>query len=310
MAFDAHKNLAISTVATAPSPATSGTSLTVAAGEGARFPAPPFNATAWPANAVPTPANAEVLRVTALAGDVLTVQRAQEGTTARAIGLGDLIAASITAKVLQDLEQQAALKAALNIFTTYQEFAHANPALKLRDTTAPTDSRLFDITNAAVGLHFRALNDADSIVTATPLALTRTGDAKIGRNIYERGRPAPLGHPTPWTPTGTTAEGAAVGGTITARFTVIGQTVLWYLSCIGFTVPASTASIRFTLPPGYPPAYAFDDGNMLTRIYRSGAFGIGYSTVDASQLIFQSDQGPWAAGASHILAQGFYFTTA
>ena len=53
MAFDAHKNLAISTVVTAPTPATSGTTLTVTAGEGARFPAPPFNATVWPSTAMP-----------------------------------------------------------------------------------------------------------------------------------------------------------------------------------------------------------------------------------------------------------------
>ena len=53
MAFDAHKNLAVSAVVTAPTPATSGTSLVVTAGDGARFPAPPFNVTMWPVNAQP-----------------------------------------------------------------------------------------------------------------------------------------------------------------------------------------------------------------------------------------------------------------
>jgi len=104
MAFDAHKNLAIAAVATAPSPAPSGVSLTVGAGEGARFPVPPFNATVWPATALPTPVNAEVVRVTALAGDTFTLTRAQEGTTARAILPGDLIAATITAKTITDVE--------------------------------------------------------------------------------------------------------------------------------------------------------------------------------------------------------------
>jgi len=104
MPFDAHKNLAIATVATPPSPASSGTSLTVAAGLGARFPAAPFNATIWPATAIPDPANAEVVRVTAVTGDGLTITRAQEATTARAIVAGDLIAATITAKTLTDLE--------------------------------------------------------------------------------------------------------------------------------------------------------------------------------------------------------------
>jgi hypothetical protein len=104
MAFDAHKNFAVSSVAVAPSPAASGTSLTVATGEGARFPAAPFNGTVCPAQALATPANAEIVRVTAIAGDVLTIVRAQEGTTARAIAIGDLIAATITAKTVTDLE--------------------------------------------------------------------------------------------------------------------------------------------------------------------------------------------------------------
>jgi hypothetical protein len=102
--FDEHKNLAISTVATAPSPATSGTSLVVASGEGSRFPATPFNASAWPSDAEPTAANAEIVRVTDRSSDTLTIARAQEGTTARSIAVGWKIAATITAKTLTDIE--------------------------------------------------------------------------------------------------------------------------------------------------------------------------------------------------------------
>ena len=104
MAFDAHKNLAVATVATPPSPPTSGSGVGVNASEGGRFPAVPFNATVWPAAQPPTPVNAEVVRVTAIAGDTLTITRAQEGTTARSIVAGDLIAATITAKTLTDVE--------------------------------------------------------------------------------------------------------------------------------------------------------------------------------------------------------------
>lgn len=104
MPFDAHKNLAIATVVTAPNPATTGTTLGVTAGQGARFPAVPFNATVWPATAAPDPTNAEIVRVTARTTDTLTITRAQETTTARTIGAGDLIAATITAKTLADVE--------------------------------------------------------------------------------------------------------------------------------------------------------------------------------------------------------------
>lgn len=93
----AAKNFAISTVATAPSPATSGTSLVVAAGEGARLPTVPFQATIWPAGGTPTPLTAEVVTVTAVSTDTLTITRAQESSTARTVVAGDLIAATLTA---------------------------------------------------------------------------------------------------------------------------------------------------------------------------------------------------------------------
>lgn len=105
--FDAHKNFAYSTVATAPSPASSGTSLVVAAGDGSKFPAAPFNATVWPSGAQPTDANAEIVRVIAVATDTFTITRAQESSSARAIGVGDQIGANITAKTLTDIEGAA-----------------------------------------------------------------------------------------------------------------------------------------------------------------------------------------------------------
>lgn len=101
---DAHANFATSTVATAPSPATSGTSLVVAAGEGARFPAVPFNAVIRPANTKPTSANSEIVRVTARSTDTLTITRTQESTTARTVIVGDEIYAGITKKTLTDAE--------------------------------------------------------------------------------------------------------------------------------------------------------------------------------------------------------------
>lgn len=102
---DQHANLAYSTVAIAPSPAISGTSLTVTTGEGSRFPAVPFNATVWAAGEVPTPANAEIVRVTAITGNnTFTITRAQEGTGQRSITAGDQIAATITLKTLNDIE--------------------------------------------------------------------------------------------------------------------------------------------------------------------------------------------------------------
>lgn len=107
MPFDPHANLASSLVTIAPSPDTSGTTLTVSAGQGALFPNPspiPFNCTVVPWNTFPTQANSEIVRVTAIVGDTFTIIRAQEGTTAKPIAAGWLIANSITAKVITDIE--------------------------------------------------------------------------------------------------------------------------------------------------------------------------------------------------------------
>jgi len=102
-ALDQYKNLALAQVAVAPSPPTSGTSVTLLAGQGAYLPTPPFNATVFNQGAFPTPATAEIVRVTALAGDVITIVRQQEATAARAILAGDYVAATFTTKFVTDL---------------------------------------------------------------------------------------------------------------------------------------------------------------------------------------------------------------
>src|SRR3990167_8795565 len=105
MAIDAHKNFSYSTVATAPSPADSGTSLVVAAGDGTKFPTVPFNCTVWPTGVDPSTTNAEIVRVTNISTDTFTITRTQESSSARSIVVGDQIAATISAKTLTDVEQ-------------------------------------------------------------------------------------------------------------------------------------------------------------------------------------------------------------
>jgi hypothetical protein len=107
MSFDAHANFAYSAVAVAPSPPGSGLTLTVTTGDGAIFPAVPFNVTVWPAGVQPLVSNATILRVTNVTGDVLTFLRVQEGSADRTILVGDQITASITNKTLTDIETVA-----------------------------------------------------------------------------------------------------------------------------------------------------------------------------------------------------------
>src|SRR5688572_12736870 len=104
MAWDNKINFAYSTVLTAPSPATSGTSIVLASGGGAIFPAAPFNIVLWPPDVLPLASNAEIVRVTAKAGDTLTITRAQENTTAKSVAVGWQVANAITVKLLTDIE--------------------------------------------------------------------------------------------------------------------------------------------------------------------------------------------------------------
>ncbi len=104
MAFDNHADLAKTTIATAPSPADSGTAIDVTSAAG--FPAVGasggFNCTVWDGSDIST---AEIVRVTSKgSGTDWTITRAQEGTSARTIVVGDFIENTITKKVITDIE--------------------------------------------------------------------------------------------------------------------------------------------------------------------------------------------------------------
>lgn len=146
--WDEHANLAYSTVRTAPSPAISGTTLVLASGQGTLFadPVVGYNCTIWPAGVNPTAANAEIIRVTALAGDTMTIERAQEGSTAQLITTGFQIANSITKKALTDIEARS---------LTYVFNAHAYGAVgdNVTDDTAGVQAAI-DAARSAGGIVF------------------------------------------------------------------------------------------------------------------------------------------------------------
>ncbi len=80
----------------------SGTSITVASGHGSRFPSLSSGEYFY-ATLIDASNNLEIVKVTARSSDVLTVTRAQEGTTARAYAIGDRVELRVTAQGLADL---------------------------------------------------------------------------------------------------------------------------------------------------------------------------------------------------------------
>jgi hypothetical protein len=278
MAFDAHSNFGVSSVAVAPSPATTGTSLTVATGEGTRFPAVPFNATLAPAGVLATPANAEIVRVTARSGDVLTITRAQEGSVARAVVVGDLCVASITAKALTDIETTAARTDTGNTFTQPQTFQ--NTGLNFIDTGQAIDARVFRYYAANQLMVIDTVNDAQTVLQTTPLSVSRPGDVKVYRDLYEKQRTWPMGHfiDTPFNAADYYALSpmtftVAAGNVITNAYSLVGRTVWW---AVVVTPPAAlggTASSQIYV--------RFPGGLTAARTVR-GATGLAYTTGPVS----------------------------
>jgi len=147
--MDAFKNFAKSTLAAG---ITSGaTSLTVATGDGVKFPAVAFNAAIWNLVDYPDPTddpNHEIVRVTAVATDTFTITRAQEGTTGVAHNTGGKVyglVATLTAKTLNEIK----------------DFA---PWINVKDFGAKGDGRR--VTDGAMTIGFPTLTSATAVFTA------------------------------------------------------------------------------------------------------------------------------------------------
>src|ERR1700722_4131940 len=90
----------------------SATSIVLQSGQGAKLPAAPFNLIWWDSTDYPNPANdpnVEIIRVTNVSTDTLTITRAQEGTSAANHNTGGKtysLVLGITAKMISDIQLQ------------------------------------------------------------------------------------------------------------------------------------------------------------------------------------------------------------
>ena len=226
---DAHRNLAVSTVATAPSPASSGTSLVVTAAHGTRFPTPPFNATIWPTAAQPDPDNAEIVRVTAISTDTLTITRAQESTTARTVVAGDQIAAGITAKTLTDAEEGPT------------NFAHSVGSYYSNDVPVAASSGQ-SLVNDTLYLHEF---DVGSVATSFDRIAVRTSAAGTAGSVVRLGIYAsgPDGRPLTLLVDAGTYDGTAFANSTAALTISASLSGLVWLGIVGQGAPATAPSV-------------------------------------------------------------------
>jgi hypothetical protein len=183
---DAHTNFAKSLVATAPSPASSGTSLVVTAGDGALFPAPPFNAVVFPPGAPqPLRGNAEIVRVTGVSTDTFTIVRntsTDNNNQAQSIAVGWIIDASITAKTLQDVETQP------GVILATQQYA---PSSLASYTVAATTVAALDTTNLTLAFTVPANGIVDVIVQTSIVTI---GAAQVNLELFDHTSGAVIGY--------------------------------------------------------------------------------------------------------------------
>lgn len=182
MPIDSTKNFAKATIESGFN--ASATSITLATGGGARMPTAPFNAVVWNFTDYPDPSddpNREILRVTAVASETLTVTRGQEGTSASAHGTSGKVyklIAGLTAKTFTDIAADLAAKLSLTGGTI-------NGDLLIDGALTPKRLQFQNLTGTydAVELDFA---EAGMVVSVNPEALSynfTTANKASGREL-------------------------------------------------------------------------------------------------------------------------------
>ena len=156
----------------------SATSITVASGQGARFPTLGAGDYFY-ATLINTSNQLEIVKCTARSGDVLTVVRAQEGTTARAYDVGDRIEIRITAATFEE-----ATAIADGEVTEAKIATGAVTASKL-SSTAITDKLGYTPANKA-GDTFtgRVRINGSGFSNSTGLVLNNNGFERVAPEMY------------------------------------------------------------------------------------------------------------------------------
>jgi len=164
--YDTHSNFAYGTVVTAPSPATTGTTIVIGTTYFDRFPDPgtssAYNCVDWPTGTIPLNDNAEIVRVVGKAtAGTLYISRNAESSGTRTIATGDQFAMNITAKTITDVEN--------DLFLVSPATDHSSNGMKMR--LVSTGSVNFgDVCYVGTGSQ-ATMVDADAIASGIGLVM-------------------------------------------------------------------------------------------------------------------------------------------
>src|SRR4029434_10014963 len=193
---------------------------------------------------------------------------------------------------------------AANTFTQNQEFTKIEPTLFWRDTSQPVNQRLFRMWQTNQVLMVQALSDDQSTALATPLYLTRTADAVIGKDLYEKSRTAAMGHwiDVPFNAANFQGLGGntwtVTAGNITANFyTLIGKTLIWTLWISSSTIGGSATPNLSATIPGTMSNIANSGVMTVTANDSGGPVPSALVAVwpgDLSKVVISRNSGTWA----------------
>ena len=181
--------------------------------------------------------------------------------------------------------------------------------LVLIDSFQPAEARVFRIMDGSQLLQFDALNDALTVSVASPLQLTRTGDAKVGRDVYEKGRTTPMGHwqTVPFNAANFSATGGATW-TVTAgnqsvySYCLLGKTLHIVLYLTSTTLSAAASTVQIALPVGGMSSLSV--GGVVAYKNPGAGYGVLFATPGTVMQFYRDLSGTgWTAGALDLLGQ-------
>jgi hypothetical protein len=260
------KDYATGTVLTAPSPATSGTSLALQTGEGALMPATPFYATVAPDNTLPTLPNAEKVQVTNVTGDTLTIVRARGDTTAKSIATGWRLSNALFAA---DIDEKAPLVSPS--FTTPTLGVATATSINKLAITAPATASTLTIDN---GKTFRCTSSLTlSGTDGTTMTFPSTSDTVAGLAAVQTITGA-------WSYNdGKLILKGATSGTSTLKAAAVAGTTTITLPSITDTL-AGLASVQTITG-----AWSFNDGKLVLNGVTSGNTTLKSGAIAGTSVI-------------------------
>jgi hypothetical protein len=161
-----------------------------------------------------------------------------------------------------------------------------HPGILFEESNAAVDEKKWRIHSYTTSLRFDLLDDAESAVTATPLTLTRSGNAAVWGDVYEKNRAYPMGHwnTIPYNALNFTGSGSMIwtvqaGDQVTFQYTTIGKTVFVLLqvntSSVGGTL-STALNVNIPLQIGVTftqPAFAIDGSGAHITCLATGQAG-------------------------------------